>query len=118
MAFVRLAFFPGATVGQYEALRAALVEAGAPTPPSRLLFAAGARDGGLQVVQVWESQEALHSFNYHWLIPVAATLAPHGFPAPPEVVDYETHDLQLSPRRVHEGHQPDGSDAASSMDDH
>jgi hypothetical protein len=95
VAFVRLAFFPGATLEQYEALDAELGDA--PVPPERLVFVAGVRDGGLQVVQVWESREALDAFNQQWLVPALTRLGARGFPAPPAVVDFETHDLDVRP---------------------
>lgn len=79
---------------QYTALDTAL--RGAPAPPERLVFAVGPRDGGLQVLQVWESRAGLESFNERWLFPALAELGPDAFPAPPMVIDFETHDLVIS----------------------
>ena len=93
MAFVRLAFFPRATAAHYDALAQALE--GAPSPEDRLVFAAGARDGGLQVVQVWRTQEALESFNRDWLLPAMSRLGAAGFPSPPQVTDFETRGLEI-----------------------
>lgn len=93
MAFVRLAYFPGASLEHYDALGAALSDA--PAPAERLLFAVGARDGGLQVVQVWASRAALESFNERWLLPALTRLGDRGFPAPPQVTDFETLDLEI-----------------------
>jgi len=92
VALVRLAFFPGATLDQYESLKVALCDA--PIPVERLVFAAGVRDGGLQVVQIWTSREALESFNQEWLLP---RLGQAGFPAPPTVVDFQSEDLSVQP---------------------
>ena len=95
MAFVRLAFFPGGTHEQHEALAAELADA--PTPPERRVFAAGPADGGWQVVQVWDDAGALADFNDRWFLPAFERVraAGHAFPAPPTVVDLEPVDLVI-----------------------
>ena len=93
MAFVRVAYFPGATAEQYAALREAL--AAAPVPRARLLFVAGPTDGGWQVVQVWESRADLDAYNQEWFLPALRTVGDRGFPGPPAVTDMETVDLVL-----------------------
>lgn len=97
MAFVRIAYFPGATAVQYGALRDAL--AAAPVPQGRLLFTAGPTEGGWQVVQVWETRAALDAFNQEWFLPALRSIGDRGFPSPPVVTDMETVDLALR----HEG---------------
>lgn len=94
---MRLAFFPGATLEHYRALEEALGDA--PVPSQRLVFAVGSTDEGLQVVQVWESREALELFNQQWLFPAMTRLGTAGFPQPPVVRDCETHDLHVQPAR-------------------
>lgn len=93
MAFIRLALFPGATLAQYRALEAALADA--PVPAQRWVFAAGITGDGLQVVQVWESREALDDFNERWLLPALTSLGAAGFPRPPVVTDFEDVGLQI-----------------------
>lgn len=93
MAFVRLAFFPDGTLAQYEAMSHEL--ATAPIPPGRHVFAAGQVDGGIQVVQVWDSREALEAFNRDWLRPALARLGDRGLPMPQEIRDFETVDARI-----------------------
>lgn len=94
MAFVRLAFFPGADQHHFDALAALLSEA--PLPRERLLFTAGPVDGGWQVVQVWSSESALAAFNRDHFLPALRTLGPGAFPAPPTVTDFVPTWLQLA----------------------
>ena len=101
MAFVRLAFFPGGTPEHYRALERALGDA--PSPPGRRVFAVGALDDGLQVVQVWESKAQLDAFNAEWLAPAMARVGSAGFPAPPTVTDFESLDLDIGPGGSHGG---------------
>ena len=92
MAFVRLALFPHGTAAQYDALAS---ELGVTAPPERLLFAAGPVDGGWQVVQVWQSREALDAFNAASLLPALRRLGDRGFPSPPQVTDLEPTVLEV-----------------------
>ncbi|WP_434439292.1 hypothetical protein [Lentzea sp. E54] len=87
MAFVRLAFFPGATAEHFADLAK---EIGDEVPDGRLLFAAGPGDGGWQVVQVWQSKDELDAFNQAVLFPAFARLGERGFPAPSQVTDFES----------------------------
>lgn len=95
MAFVRLAFFPGGTADHYGVLARAIGEI--PAPAGRLLFAAGERDGGWQLVQVWASRDALDAFNRDVFFPALAAVGPGGFPAAPQVTDFDTADLSFAP---------------------
>lgn len=88
MAFVRLAWFPGAREQHFRDLAAALSHVS--VPDGRLAFAAGPVDGGWQVVQIWTDQEALDDFNASFFGPALASLGSTGFPQPPVVVDFET----------------------------
>ncbi len=93
VAFVRLAFFPDGTAAQYDALAAEL--AGTPVPQDRLVFAAGAVDGGWQVVQVWRTREALDAFNEAVLQRALRRLGDRAFPRPPRVTDLEPAVLEM-----------------------
>lgn len=94
MAFVRLAFFPGATEAVFRALEDRL--AAAPVPQGRRVFAAGPLGGGWQVVQVWDRKEDLDAFNASSFGPALATLGTDGFPYPPEVTDFETAQFSVA----------------------
>lgn len=60
------------SVQQYEAVAQELAHA--PVPPARRFFAAGPVDGGWQVVQAWDSKDALDTFNAEWFFPALARL--------------------------------------------
>ena len=108
MALVRLALFPGGTSEHYAALAEALGAQG--DAPGRLVFAAGPVDGGWQVVQIWRSREELDAFNTAVLRP-AMTAAGGPFPAPPQVVDFETLELDVRSDQARRRPPPDGTSA-------
>ncbi|GAA4990103.1 hypothetical protein [Kineococcus glutinatus] len=87
MAFVRLAFFPGATREHFAAVEAAVGDV-AP-PPARRLFAAGPVPGGWQVVQVWRTAADLEEFNRTVYLPALRRLGAPPWPQPPQVTDLE-----------------------------
>ena len=95
MTFVRMAFFPNGNAKHYAALAQEL--AAAPTPASRLVFLAGPRDDGWQVVQAWRDRASLDAFNAEWLFPALSRLGSRGFPEPPVVHDFEAADLVFAP---------------------
>lgn len=97
MAFIRMAFFPGGNAEHYAALEAELGDA--PHPTARLAFFAGPRDGGWQVVQVWEDAARLEEFNARWLFPAFARLGSAGFPQPPTVTDFEATEIAIQAAR-------------------
>lgn len=96
MAFLRLAFFPGATATHWAAVMAAVgaVEA----PPARRTFAAGPVEGGWQVVQLWDTREDLDAFNDAVFFP-ALDRGPL-FPSAPVVTDVETEVAWVDGRLV------------------
>ncbi len=96
--FVRLAYFPGGTEAQYLALSRELADA--PAPAERRFVAAGALGDGWQVVQVWDSREALDAFNQQWLFPAMQRLGSASFPALPEVRDFVAKDVWLGAERL------------------
>src|SRR4051794_38441602 len=97
MAIGLLADIPGGTIEQYEAIVRALDMRG--TPPAGALFhAAGEAEGGLRVMEVWESQAALDAFVRGRL---GAALQQAGVPEP-RITTWELHTAMAAPQLVHE----------------
>ena len=96
MAFLRLAFFPGATATHWAALVAAVGDVEA--PPARRAFAAGPLQGGWQVVQLWDTRDDLDAFNEAVYLP--ALERGLVFPNPPVVTDVETEVAWVDGRLV------------------
>lgn len=94
VAFVRLAFFPGGTAAHYDALSRELEQA--PPPARRKVFAAGPRDDGWQVVQVWDRYEDLADFNDAWFLPALERISGKAFPNPPAVIDFEPTEMEIA----------------------
>ncbi|HET7091884.1 MAG TPA: hypothetical protein VFI22_00350 [Thermomicrobiales bacterium] len=59
MPVVAIFSIPGMTEAQYRTVRRQL---GEDAPPGQLVHIAGPTDGGWQVVEVWESPEAMGAF--------------------------------------------------------
>lgn len=59
MAVMMVMQLPGVTQAQYETIRGIIGEA---LQPGALLHTSGAIDGGWQIVEVWESSEAMGAF--------------------------------------------------------
>lgn len=95
MAFARLAFFPEGTAEHYSRLAGEVGDAGL-APEGRLVFAAGQAPGGWRVVQVWTSYEALEAFNAKVFLPALQRLGDAGFPEVPQVIDFETAELEVA----------------------
>ena len=97
MTFLRMAFFPRATSGDFDVL-AELMPSEAPA--GRLLFAAGPARGGWQVVQLWESKVLLDAFNHDVLVPALNRLGGSSEVwVPAEIVDLEPTQLSITARR-------------------
>jgi len=90
MAFLRLAFFPGGTAAHWEAVVEAVGDL--PPPEARRAFASGPIDGGWQVVQLWDTRDALEEFNREIYFPAVSRLVAGGFPETPTVHDVDTVD--------------------------
>jgi len=90
MAFLRLAFFPGGTAAHWEAVVEAVGDL--PPPEARRAFASGPIDGGWQVVQLWDTRDALEQFNRKIYFPAVSRLVAGGFPETPIVHDVDTVD--------------------------
>jgi hypothetical protein len=93
-----LAYFEGGTAEQYGALGRALADA--PVPPERRVFVAGPAPGGWQVVQVWDSKDALDVFNREWFLPALGRAGSRGFQGAPEVRDFHADDFWIGTERI------------------
>lgn len=87
---------PGMTVQQYETIRGILGEA---LQPGALLHTAGPIDGGWQVVEIWESPEALGTFFQSEMM--ARALQVSGVtPGQPVISPVHTHVATAAPART------------------
>jgi hypothetical protein len=84
-----LADYPGATLAQYDAMVAGLDLGGAAAPGS-LVHVVGAHEGGVRVVDVWESAAVFEAFMRERVVPLAAK---HGLP-PPTIVSWPVHNVR------------------------
>ena len=94
MAIARLALFPGGTEKQYKAV----VEALGPAhfeAQGRIVAAAGPVERGWQLVQVWESEQAIRQFVEEHLRAAFERAGDRGFQAPSEITDFPLRDLVL-----------------------
>jgi hypothetical protein len=87
MAIVVIQAFSGATLEQYDAVTEQL-SLGGKSPAGNLFHVAGMAEDGLRVVEVWESESALHAF-LGILGPVTQRM---GIP-PPEVTIFPAHAI-------------------------
>jgi len=87
MAIVVIQEFSSATLEQYDAVTKQLNLAGN-SPAGALFHVAGMADGGLCVVEVWESESALHSF-LSILGPITQSMGI----APPAVKVFPVHNI-------------------------
>jgi hypothetical protein len=62
---------PSFNAAQYDEVDAALAQAGARTPPARTLHVCFGEGDNLQILDVWESQEAFDKFG-EGLMPILA----------------------------------------------
>lgn len=86
MAIARLALFPGGTEEQYKAVIEELGETHA-NAQRRIMVAAGPVERGWQLVQVWESEEAIRRFVEEHLRPAFVRAGERGLRGPAEVTD-------------------------------
>lgn len=87
MAIVVIQEFPSGTLEQYEEATERL-NLGGNSPTGDLFHVAGMADGGLCVVEVWESEDALHSF-LNVLGPITHSMGM----APPQVKMFPVHNI-------------------------
>jgi len=92
MTFARVAVFPGGTEQHHQAIVEALGDAQV-DPPGRILFAAGQTDDGWQILQVWENRRQMEDWVNRHLGPAMAEVGDRGYPAPPQITDFELRDF-------------------------
>ena len=85
MAIAQLMVLPGGTKEQYEQVIHEIGVTGSQLAPGQLVHIAGPVEGGWQVVNVWESQEAGEKFFKEKVTPAAqkaglSNLVPKFFP--------------------------------------
>lgn len=82
-------FFPGGTIAQYEQTieRMGFTHDG-PAAPGGLFHWCTGVDGGLKVVDVWESEEAFNAFAENSIKPITMEV---GLPEP-QLTFYEVHN--------------------------
>ena len=74
--------FEGATLDQYRQVMELMgLEDGGQAPPGALFHWASATDGGLRVVDVWESREAFEKFAQEQIGPYTAQAGIEGEPS-------------------------------------
>lgn len=88
MAIAFLMEFPDVTLAQYDAV-VAETNPGGKVAPGGLFHVVGPHDGGLRIVDVWESQEAFDTFLRERL---QAALLKHGV-APPKVEPWSVYNM-------------------------
>lgn len=91
MAIVVMQDFPGGTQEQYDRVTEQL-NLGGHSPQGNLYHVAGPVEGGLRVVDVWESQDALNAF-----MAVLGPVAQKEGVAPPQITTWPAHNI-LTPR--------------------
>jgi hypothetical protein len=90
--------FPGATLDQYdEAIERMGLLPGGPSARHELFHWVTKTDGGIRVVDVWESREAYDEFAEDRIRPVASEV---GISEPPEVQFFEVYNY-FAPGRWH-----------------
>ena len=95
MAFARLALFPGGTEAQHRAIVDALGDTQT-DPAGRILFGAGPTGEGWQILQVWETRAQCEQWVQDNLGPAFAKVGSNGYPNPPQITDFDLHDLAVS----------------------
>jgi hypothetical protein len=81
--------FPGATLDQYDQVIKLMGLEGGNMPPGAISHWASATDGGLRVVDVWESREAFDKFAQEQIGPYSQQV---GITEPPETTYHEVHN--------------------------
>jgi hypothetical protein len=87
--------FSGGTQANYDAAHA-IMEVDTDPPAGMLVHSAGPVDGGWGIIDFWESREAFDSFVRDRLMPRLQTLGDQRFPNPPDVKQFEVHNLQTA----------------------
>jgi len=81
--------FEGATLDQYDAVLAKMgLKPGGPGPAGAISHWAAKTDGGLRVIDVWETRELFERFAQEQIGPFTQEV---GFSGPPEMQFFEVH---------------------------
>ena len=88
MAIVAVFNVPGMTLDQYDQVIKGLDDAGYATPDGRIFHVMSIVEGGLQAVDVWESEEKLMAFGETMMPIIAATGA-----TPPQPTITQVHNI-------------------------
>jgi|ERR671924_1383693 hypothetical protein len=89
MAVAMFMRWPGLTGDQYDTVMGRL-ELDANPPVGGVLHLATVNENGLRVTEVWQTEQAFHSFLEHRFMPVVAEL---GLTGQPEVEIFPLHNL-------------------------
>jgi hypothetical protein len=82
--------YQGMTLDHYEGIREKLGLAPfGPTPPGALFHWVAEGDGGLRIVDVWESREAFDRYAQEHIAPMSAAV---GYEGQPELRFYDVHN--------------------------
>jgi hypothetical protein len=87
--------FSGGTQAHYDAAHA-IMEVDTDPPAGMLVHAAGPVEGGWGIIDFWESRADFDSFVQERLMPRLHSLGDRGFPSPPDVKEFEVHNLQTA----------------------
>jgi hypothetical protein len=82
--------FKGGTSDQYDTV-VSKVHPPSGLPEGQFFHAAGAVDDGWIVIAIWDERASWDKFRDETLLPALQGLGDQGFPAPPEVTEFETH---------------------------
>jgi hypothetical protein len=89
MAVAMFMHWPGMTAGQYDSVMARL-ELDAKPAAGGVLHLAAVTDEGLEVCDVWQTEQAFHGFLQHRFLPVVSEL---GIEGEPEIQLVQLHNL-------------------------
>ncbi len=87
--------FSGGTQANYDAAHA-VMEVDTNPPAGMLVHSAGPVEGGWGIIDFWESREAFDAFVRDRLMPRLQGLGDKGFPNPPDVKEFQVHNLQTA----------------------
>jgi hypothetical protein len=87
--------FNDGTQANYDAAHA-VMEVDTDPPAGMLVHSAGPIEGGWGIIDFWESRDAFDTFVRDRLMPRLQALGGEGFPSPPEVKEFEVHNLQTA----------------------
>ena len=81
--------FQGATLEQYDQILK-LMNLQGQTPPQALFHVCGTMEGGIRIVDVWDSAEAFEKFSQEQIAPFSKQV---GLTQPPKVATWPVHNI-------------------------